>query len=592
MIPGRAHRLWARLLNAPAWQVSLGLFVLAFALRVAYVVEIGDSEFARVLVGDAFAYDAWARAIQQDWLGHEIFYQAPLYPYFLATLYSIFGPSLLAVRLAQAALGGAACVLLAGAGRRFFSRAVGLGAGLLLALYGPALFFTGLVHKTALDLFFTTALVYALARADEALGLAPAPSTPRGLVTRAPRWLALAGVVLGALALTRENALAWLPLLAVWLAWRHGRRALAPFLFGAVLVLGPVAARNAVVGGQPFLTTSQGGVNFYLGNNADADGTYTPLRFGRGSFAQEREDAIDLAEHAAGRKLTPAEVSSYWSGRAGSWISAHPGAWLRLLARKWMLVWNDHEIADSDEPIVYRDASFVLRATWALGFGVLCPLALVGLVATWPERRRVGVLALLLIASAASTAAFFVFARYRAPMIPLLALFAAAGLGHLAALWRRRGERDARAALAVALGLVVVAAVATRVPFGEEGHPRATASYNLAVTLEGKDDNARALESYRAAVADNPGFEEAHVNLGALLARGGDFAGAVAEETTALQANPDDATAHTDLANALLQSGRLDDAEFHYRAALRLDPELPSAQDGLAVLKDLRARGN
>ena len=590
--------LRARLAGASDRQLSVALFALAFAVRAAYLVEIGGTDFARVLVGDASAYDAWARAIQQDWIGHEVFYQAPLYPYFLATLYSLFGPSLLAVRLAQAALGGAACVLLAGAGRRFFSRAVGVGAGLLLALYGPALFFTGLVHKTAFDLFFTAALLYALARADEALGSAPAPSAPapskkpRGFAASAPRWLVLAGVVLGALALTRENALAWLPLLAAWLAWRHGRRALAPFLLGAALVLGPVAARNAAVGGQPFLTTSQGGVNFYLGNNADADGTYTPLRFGRGSFAQEREDAIELAEHAAGRKLTPAEVSRYWSGQAWSWISAHPGAWLRLLARKWMLVWNDHEIADSDEPIVYRDGSVVLRATWALRFGVLCPLALVGLVATWPERRRVGVLALLLVASAASTAAFFVFARYRAPMIPLLALFAAAGVARLVSLWRRRGERDARASLAVALGLVAVGAVATRVPFGEEGHPRATAYYNLGVSLEGSDELPRALESYRAAVGDDPTFEEARVNLGALLARGGDLAGAVAEETTALQANPDDATAHTDLANALLQSGRLDDAESHYRAALRLDPELRSAQDGLAVLKDLRARGN
>ncbi|HVR01852.1 MAG TPA: glycosyltransferase family 39 protein, partial [Polyangia bacterium] len=266
--------------RAPDWFWSLGLFAVAFLLRVAYVLEISDTEVARVLVGDAFAYDLWARQIQRDWLGHEVFYQAPLYPYFLAALYSIVGPSFMAVRVTQAALGGAACVLLAGAGRRFFSRGVGLGAGLLLALYGPALFFTGLVHKMVLDLFFTTALLYALARADE---------------RESGRWVALVGAALGCLALTRENALAWLPLLAGWLAWRQGARALVPLLVGAALVLGPVAVRNAAVGGQPFLTTSQAGVNFYLGNNADADGTYTPLRFGRGSFAQEREDAIALA---------------------------------------------------------------------------------------------------------------------------------------------------------------------------------------------------------------------------------------------------------------------------------------------------------
>ena len=83
---------------------------------------------------------------------------------------------------------------------------------------------------------------------------------------------------------------------------------------------------------------------------------------------------------------------------------------------------------------------------------------------------------------------------------------------------------------------------------------------------------------------------EAHVNLGALLARGGDLEGGIREETAALRDRPDDPTAHTDLANALLQSGRLDEAEAHYRAALRLDPELPSARDGLEVLRDLRRR--
>ncbi|HSZ84278.1 MAG TPA: tetratricopeptide repeat protein [Polyangia bacterium] len=572
MTAGPLERAWARLARASDRRLSLLLFALAFVVRASYLAQISATEFARVLVGDASAYEAWAREIRRDWIGHEVFYQAPLYPYFLAALDAVFGPSLFVVRLVQAALGGASCVLLAGAGRRLFrSRGVGYGAGLLLALYGPALFFTGLIHKTALDLFFTTAVLYAVARVDE---------TPRR------RWLALAGVSLGCLALTRENALAWLPLLAAWFAWRQGPRALVPFLLGAALVLGPVAARNAAVGGRPFITTSQGGVNFYLGNNADTDGTYAPLRFGHGSFAQERQDAIDLAEQAAGRKLAPGEVSSYWSGRALDWISAHPGDWLRLLARKWMLVWNDHEIADSDEPIVYRDASVILRATSLLSFGVLCPLALVGLVATWSARRRVGVLALLLLASAASTAAFLVFARYRAPMIPLLALFAAAGVARLADVARARQTR----LLSLYGGLVVAAVVVTRLPFGEEPHPRATARYNLGVTLEGAGDAERAAESYRAAVADAPTFAEARVNLGSLLARGGDLEGAIAQEAEALRLRPDDPTAHTILGNALLQSGRLDDAEAHYRAALRIDPEFPSAKDGLAALQDLRQR--
>ena len=195
------------------------------------MLEIDGAEVGRVLVGDAVAYDAWARAIAGgDWFGHEVFYQAPLYPYFLAVVYAVAGPSLLVVRLVQAALGGASCVLLAAAGRRFFSRGLGFAAGLVLAFYGPAVFFTGLVHKMALDLFFTTALLYALARAAE---------------DARPRWSALAGVALGCLALTRENALAWLPVLVVWLAWQRARIAGLPRRrFAAVgSIVGPFPGR-------------------------------------------------------------------------------------------------------------------------------------------------------------------------------------------------------------------------------------------------------------------------------------------------------------------------------------------------------------
>jgi Flp pilus assembly protein TadD len=198
------------------------------------------------------------------------------------------------------------------------------------------------------------------------------------------------------------------------------------------------------------------------------------------------------------------------------------------------------------------------------------------------------VLVALLLTSAASTAAFLVFGRYRVPLIPIAALFAAAGAFELAALARARPAPGRE--LGAAVALLVLAAVASRFPRVEDAHPRAIAYYNLGVTLEASGEVARAADAYRAAVGDNPDFEEAHVNLGALLANGGDFDGGAREEHEALRLKPDDATAHTDLANALLQSGRLDEAELHYRAALRLDPEFSSARDGLEVLRDLRGR--
>jgi 4-amino-4-deoxy-L-arabinose transferase-like glycosyltransferase len=557
---------------AKAWQIVALVFGVAAVARLAYLFEIRGLELTSVLVGDGEVYDAWARRIHDDFVGKDVFYQAPLYPYFLALVYGVLGPTVFGARVVQALLGAAGCALLAGAAGRLFSRGVGLAAGLGLALYGPAIFFDGIIHKAVLDVFFTSALLYALTRVE-----AGARRT----------WALAAGLVLGCLVLTRENAAVLWPLLGLWLAWRVGWRPAVVFALGTVLAVAPVAVRNYAVGGELVLTTSQFGPNFYIGNNAAADGTYEPLRWGHADLAAERTDAIELAEQAAGHALGPKEVSRYWSSRAWDWIGAHPGAWVRLTARKWLLLWNHAEISDSDEYLVYREAAPLLGAcAWLFSFATLCPLAAVGLVATWPRRRALGSLYAVIVGVAGSAALFFVFARYRVAMVPALVALAAAGAEALVARARARRGRAVAGLVALAGGVFALGAL----PLYDEGPPRAMAYYNLGVAQEGAGDGDRAAADYRRALDADPSFTQAHVNLGSLLARGGQFEAAAAEEEAALRQRPDDALAHVNLANALLELGRLDEAEPHYRAALRAEPDLAAAQEGLRALDDARRR--
>ena len=150
------------------------------------------------------------------------------------------------------------------------------------------------------------------------------------------------GATMGALSLTRENALILIGVIVVWCVFGHrdGLKAVpyrnyagrayrqgtpfrasladgpaAAFVIGVALLLLPVAIRNYAVGGGFYLTTSQFGPNLYLGNNPRTDGSAGSLSAGRGSSENERQDAIDLAERATGRRLTPGEVSSYWTTR-------------------------------------------------------------------------------------------------------------------------------------------------------------------------------------------------------------------------------------------------------------------------------------
>jgi len=226
---------------------------------------------------------------------HAVFYQAPLYPYFLGTIYAIAGRSLLLIRVCQAVLGSISCVLLGLAGRRLFSPKVGLIAGLGLALYAPRDLFRRLLQKSALDEFFMCLMVWLSARVID---------DPR----RPTSWLWL-GLATGGLSLTRVEC--------ARLRGRDcdlGARATVEPEEDRVLCRrtrgrsASVAIRNSVVSGGFYLTTSQFGPNFYMGNNEHADGTAMSLRAGRGSPEYERQDAIDIAEQARGRALTPGEV--------------------------------------------------------------------------------------------------------------------------------------------------------------------------------------------------------------------------------------------------------------------------------------------
>src|SRR5262245_22820041 len=81
----------------------LVIFGLALIVRIIHLWQIRQAPFFTLLMGDAAGYDAWARAIEAgDWRGHEVFYQSPLYPYWLGLLYRLFGSGPWIPRIAQA----------------------------------------------------------------------------------------------------------------------------------------------------------------------------------------------------------------------------------------------------------------------------------------------------------------------------------------------------------------------------------------------------------------------------------------------------------------------------------------------------------
>jgi Flp pilus assembly protein TadD len=552
----------------------LGVFALALTVRLAHIFQMRDSLLFTVLLGDSRGYDEWARQLAAgDWIGTEVFYQAPLYPYFLGSVYALLGGDPFVARVVQAVIGAASCAALVYAGTRLFSLRAGLVAGVLMALYSSAVFFDALIQKSALDLFFTS-----VALALISLVIA---GTARPRLT----WFAL-GVTVAALCLTRENALLLAALLPAWALIRRDWVAALLLAAGMASLFVPVAARNAAVGGGFYLTTSQLGPNFFIGNNPLSDGTYMSLRQGRGSPEFERRDATELAEEAAGRSLTPAEVSRYWLDRSFEFIRSEPRAWAALLARKTALLVNAAEMLDTESQESHAEHSAVLAMLAPVThFGILIPLAVFGAVVGW--RRELWIVYVLVLSYAASVVVFFVMARYRHPLLPFLLLFAAAGPAE-ATRFLTTASNARKLGVATA---VMVAVLVTNRPMLSGSLSRAITEHNLGTALQEQGRLDEAIARYHRALTIEPEYAPAHNNLGTALMAKGELEEAVVAFREAARLQPYSVNARELLASAVydlgsdqMERGAMLEAELSLREAIRLKPDYAEAHNNLGVL--------
>jgi len=547
--------------NAPVVLVA-ALLVLAAVLRLLYLNDFHSSPLFDGLVLDERHYDAWAKQIAGgDWLGEGAFTASPLGPYVLAILYKLFGANLVLVRIIQMLANTASCYFiyrvvlnLAGAVPALFTLA-------LAALYGPMIFLSAnLVAEVWVILFISIALF---------LVTHPDPT---------PWKQTIAGSLFALGVLGRPNLMLLAPFFPLGgnldrARLPHkikARRGFAWFI-GISLVLGPVALRNYVEGGELVVVTAHGGVNLWIGNNPDADGYFKTPRGSGLAGGQESlvRSSIRVAERAEGHKLTPKQASSWWQSRATRFMTQHPEEFMALLLRKvgYYLNWYEKPLESN---YYYGEAISPTLRWFTLGFGFVGPLALAGMVLLIRRWRRLAPLYFFLIMYSASVIIVFISMRYRVPAAVGILPFAGLMLGQLWTQLRARVPLNAVAGLMV----VLVGAMVVHLPItaGEKQRDLGHHAFILGNVAQDKGDPVEALARYEEAVRLYPDYGGFYNNLGLAYIRNNKPKKALEALTKAIALKYDGRRIHRNMARAYKNMGQLEDAVREYDEALRRSP--------------------
>lgn len=557
-------RLDRALLSNRRWLLALA--GIGFLLKLIYVIQSSDALSISVPIMDGKYYDKEAQEIVAGRIiRREAFFMGPLYPYFLAAVYAVFGRDFMIVRILQVAAGAVTLILTYLVGKEVFRPSAAFAGVVMLALYGAMTFHEGEMLMMWLGVLINMSALFVLQRAGPATGY-PA--------------YAFAGFLVGLSALARANILLFLPVAMSWalLVPRSAARVRKALLVlaGAAVAVAPATLHNYAASDDFVLITSNGGVNFYIGNGDEATGIFYPAR----GITFETESATrSHVERLFGREMKPSEISRYWFGKAFDFIKRHPGREIRLLLRKTAIFFNGYEVPQIESYEVARAKFPVLRALF-VNFWMIVSLGLLGVFVTIRSWRRYFLLNGYVVSYALSIILFFVTSRYRIQVAPVLCLFA----GHALVTVLPRVVRGGRRGVLL-IGLLVLLVFSTRpglfaIPADEiEWRER----IHQARRLSEVGRRGEALQEIDRAVELHPEVAESYVQRAIIHKEAGDYFKAIDDYSKALRLIPDMSSVRYDLAQTLRRVKMYGPAIEEYEKAIQLDPVKMEAYNNLGI---------
>ncbi|WP_026435370.1 hypothetical protein [Acidovorax sp. JHL-9] len=396
----------------------LAILVVAAVLRVLAVLLFPHQPASDELAYLAMAENYLGGRGLVDSLGNLAFYNAG-YPLFvLVPVAHIFDELVVGARYANVVL-SLGCVVLC----YLIARAIGLGAwgrfsaAVIYAVYLPAGVYSVYIAKEGLLAFLMLLLAYCIINLSRRIGI---------------YYSLLAAIVIAGIALVGNAGLSVLASLVVGVCLSNStpmQRVAALFIIGAVsmAMLAPWVQRNQEMVGSPVLNTN-GGFNFYLGNNPNATGY----------FMSVADTPVGSEWEKMRAELGEVGASSALRVMAFEWIVKNPFEFFELALKKAVYFWwpplHDGEGSGGG-------MEKIVRTLWLIQFLVLIVLAIGSIFVAWPSDKDKLLFWLMLTAYTGVHMVFYVIYRYREPIIPLVAVCAAVSLDSLARRYVQNGAR-------------------------------------------------------------------------------------------------------------------------------------------------------
>jgi len=533
----------------------IAVLALALLIRVIYLYLYQALPDWNFLTVDNYYHHHWAQRLAAgDLLGGATYFRAPFYIYCLGLLYSVFGSSLWVGRIFGLIVGLGSIFLTFRIAERVFERRAAIIAALIQSLLPIMIYFESeLLLDPLFMLLLQVAIYFFVVWYDD--------KTNRSL------WLA--GLFLGLASITRPTALAVAPIFLIALFFKRSesnfKLNLARLSLPIVLIVGLIFARNLIVAGDPVLISSQGGINFYIGNSENADGLSAVLPEPMG-YNWQISQITQMAEKETGRTLKPSGVSSWWRNRALGWIVDNPRQFISLYIKKIWYNLSSTEVSNNRSLPGFFAHVLLLKYN-PLSFGILFLLAVIGIAAHLKENQKLKPLVAIIGTYVLVTALFFFSSRFRLPLLPLYAILAGGAVGSI-----RQIIID-RSRLVTAIVAGTAAALITFLPlfgYSQSITGQSVVSRGLAYLNEG--DYNTALETFRRAQAINPDFPELNLNLGVLFIKEGQIDSALVYLEKERRLYPLRPKSYTNLATlALLDSNQVA-AERYAQKAVDLNP--------------------